>query len=149
MLGASQLWPFSPCPEAWSHKISLAKMSHACYACVFCTCCDALPGNHRGVLTGQCHMQMQLPWPAQALYKAIGNPSVRLSAVAALALVAVWGMQASSASQDTDLSSMLEVRSALLLSSLCDESLVLWACLHGPWPDMCCLCRSQTGALPQ
>ena len=53
---------------------------------------------------------MQLPRPAQALYKVIGNPSVRLGAVAALALVAVWGMQASTASQETDLSSMLEVR---------------------------------------
>lgn len=58
---------------------------------------------------GPRQMQIQLPRPAQALYKAVGNPSVRLSAVAALALVAVWGMQASSASHDTDLSSMLEV----------------------------------------
>ena len=54
-------------------------------------------------------MQMQLPRPAQALYRVIGNPSVRLGAVAALALVAVWGMQASTASQDADISSMLEV----------------------------------------
>ena len=47
----------------------------------------------------------------------MGNPSVRLSAVAALALVAVWGMQASSASHDTDLSSMLEVGLSISCSS--------------------------------
>ena len=60
--------------------------------------------------------QVQLPRSAQALYRVIGNPSVRLSAVLALALVAVWGMHASNASQDADLSSMLEVCAAHLRS---------------------------------
>ena len=63
-----------------------------------------------------CLAQVQLPRPAQALYRVIGNPSVRLSAVLALALVAVWGMHASNASQDADLSSMLEVCAAHLRS---------------------------------
>jgi len=53
---------------------------------------------------------MQLPGPAQALYKVIGNPSVRLGAVAAMALVAVWGVQASGNAHEADLSNMLEVR---------------------------------------
>ena len=111
-------------------------------------------------------MQVQLPRPAQALYKAIGNPSVRLGAVAALALVAVWGMQASSASQDADLSSMLEVSPTLLIHCSQEESLVQ-ACmsvldartgtLHQehvcrtfsrPWCPCCARSLFQPGALP-
>jgi hypothetical protein len=59
-----------------------------------------------------CPAQVQLPRPTQALYRVIGNPSVRLSAVLALVLVAVWGWHASNASQDADLNTVLEVRAA-------------------------------------
>ena len=54
--------------------------------------------------------QVQLPGAARALQKVIGNPSVRLGAVAALALVAVWGYQASGSASGADLTNALEVR---------------------------------------
>ena len=59
-----------------------------------------------------CHAaQVQLPGPARALQKVVANPSVRLGAVAALALVAVWGYQASGSSPGADLANALEVSS--------------------------------------
>ena len=59
--------------------------------------------------------QVQLPAPARALQKVVGNPSVRLGAVAALALVAVWGYQASGSASGADLTNALEVRPVTIL----------------------------------
>ena len=80
--------------------------------CLGHTCSQLLPLIEISKLCcpSLCCVQMQLPGPAQALYKLIRNPSVRLGAVAALALVAVWGVQASSNAHDADLRNMLEVR---------------------------------------
>ena len=62
--------------------------------------------------------QVQLPGPARALQRVVSNPSVRLSAVAALALVAVWGYQASGSASGADLTNALEVRPLTNISSI-------------------------------
>jgi hypothetical protein len=69
-----------------------------------------------------------LPGPAQTLQRIMGSGTVRLMAVAGLSLAAVWGLKASSGSND-DTFALQQILEVGMLSSMC-------------FPDSCGKCAT-------
>lgn len=65
-----------------------------------------------------CLAQPMLPGPAQTLQRIMGSGTVRLMAVAGLSLAAVWGLKASSGSNDDTLA-LQQILEVGMLSSMC------------------------------